>query len=527
EVEFDVNSANVEKVTDADGNISYIFKDGDNNEIITIEVNNDGLEKIDNEGDIYNEIINLIDDNETVNTVVVNAHGRDTYTSEVGTVTVIDIPASVVENFETIVNDGPVTVNGETFNTVEEYITHIANESVTIGGSDFINVTGSGTDTDPYVVAINEGAANSMLITNDNGDLEWVTIESIVQANETVTTIVKNADGTYTYTNEEEDEVVIDIPASVVDQFENIYNQIVNEEITIDGDLYNSFEEYLTTVINNATTFEDNDFIEVTGDGSAANPYKITIKEGDDNSMLITNDQGELEWATIESIVTANETVTRIEEEDGIYTYYNEEDTPFIIDIPSSVVENFENVYNQIVNEEITVDGDTFTSFEEYLTTVINNATTFEYYDYIEVTGDCSTPHSYELTIKEGDDNSMLITNDQGELEWATIESIVTANETVTRIEEEDGIYTYYNEEDTPFIIDIPSSVVENFENVYNQIVNEEITVDGDTYNSFEEYLTTVINNATTFEDNDFIEVTGDGSVANPYKITIKEGDDN
>src|SRR5699024_9695607 len=244
-----------------------------------------------------------------------------------------------------------------------------------------------------------------MLITNDNGDLEWVTIESIVQANETVTTIVKNADGTYTYTNEEEDEVVIDIPASVVDQFENIYNQIVNEEITIDGDLYNSFEEYLTTVINNATTFEDNDFIEVTGDGSAANPYKITIKEGDDNSMLITNDQGELEWATIESIVTANETVTRIEEEDGIYTYYNEDYTPFIIDIPSSVVENFENIYNQIVNEEITVDVDTYNSLEDYLPTVINNATTFEDNDFIEVTGDGSVANPYKITIKERYDN--------------------------------------------------------------------------------------------------------------------------
>src|SRR5699024_11645773 len=109
--------------------------------------------------------------------------------------------------------------------------------------------------------------------------------------------------------------------------------------ITFDSVTYHSSYTHFPYTMLCRSTFEDNDFIEVTGDGSAANPYKITIKEGDDNSMLITNDQGELEWATIESIVTANETVTRIEEEDGIYTYYNEEDTPFIIDIPSSVVE--------------------------------------------------------------------------------------------------------------------------------------------------------------------------------------------
>src|SRR5699024_3966305 len=61
EVEFDVNSVNVEKVIDADGNISYIFKDGDNNEITTIEVTNDVLENIVNQGDIYNEIINILE----------------------------------------------------------------------------------------------------------------------------------------------------------------------------------------------------------------------------------------------------------------------------------------------------------------------------------------------------------------------------------------------------------------------------------------------------------------------------------
>src|SRR5699024_9963567 len=142
EVEFDVNSVNVEKVVDADGNISYVFKDADGNPITEIEITNDVLENIINEGDIYNEIINLIDSNETV-------------------------------------------------------------------------------------------------------------------------TRIEEEDGIYTYYNEEDTPFVIDIPSSVVENFENIYNQIVNEEITVDGDTYNSFEEYLTTVINNATSFEDNDFIKV------------------------------------------------------------------------------------------------------------------------------------------------------------------------------------------------------------------------------------------------------------------------
>src|SRR5690625_485171 len=327
---------------------------------VTIDVVGDVVTNIQNQGDIYNEIINLIDDNETITTLV-ESNGIYTYTSEDGTVTVIDIPASVVENFETIVNDGPVTVNGETFNTVEEYITHIANESVTIGGSDFINVTGSGTAADPYVVAIEEGAANSMLITDANGDLEWATIESIVQANETVTTLVES-NGIYTYTSEDGTVTVIDIPASVVENFETIVN---DGPVTVNGETFNTVEEYITHIANESVTIGGSDFINVTGSGTAADPYVVAIEEGAANSMLITDANGDLEWATIESIVQSNETITTLVESNGIYTYTSEDNTVTVIDIPASVVENFETIVN---DGPVTVNGETFNTVEEYIT---------------------------------------------------------------------------------------------------------------------------------------------------------------
>src|SRR5699024_7288105 len=136
--------------------------------------------------------------------------GTYTYTNEAGDTFVIDVPASVVENFETIVNSGPVEINGETYTTIEEYITYLANTSINLEGSDFISVTGTGTDGDPYVVSIEGGDNNSMLITDDNGNVVWATIEDIVQDNETITTLVDNGDGTYTYTNEAGDTFVID-----------------------------------------------------------------------------------------------------------------------------------------------------------------------------------------------------------------------------------------------------------------------------------------------------------------------------
>ncbi|MFD2037539.1 hypothetical protein ACFSKL_22285, partial [Belliella marina] len=95
--------------------------------------------------------------NETVTTLVDNGDGTYTHTSEDGTVTVVDVPASVVNQFEDIINSGPVTINGDTFTSIEEYI------------------------------------------------------ENIVALNETVTTLVDNGDGTYTHTSEDGTVTVVDV----------------------------------------------------------------------------------------------------------------------------------------------------------------------------------------------------------------------------------------------------------------------------------------------------------------------------
>ena len=343
----------------------------------------------------------IVQANETVTTLVDNNDGTYTYTNEAGDSVTIDVPASVVENFETIVNDGNTEV-------IDQLITVLGDTYV--GGNVYYD-------------------GDSFTYVDELGDTHEITFEEIVQANETVTVLVANADGTYTYTNEAGADVIIDIPASVVDQFENIYNQIVNEEITVNGDLYSSFEEYLTQIVTNNSNFKDNDFITVTGDGTTTSPYEVSIKEGAADSMLITNEEGDLEWATIESIVQANETVTvLVANADGTYTYTNEAGADVIIDIPASVVDQFENIYNQIVNEEITVNGDLYSSFEEYLTQIVTNNSNFKDNDFITVTGDGTTTSPYEVSIKEGAADSMLITNEEGDLEWATIEDIVNNN---------------------------------------------------------------------------------------------------
>src|SRR5690606_13885448 len=108
--------------------------------------------------------------NETVTTLVNNNDGTYTYTSEDGTVIVVDVPASVINQFEEIVNGGPGTIDGDTYNTIEEYIQHL------------------------------------------------------VETNETVTTLETLGEGQYLYTSEDGTETTINVAQDVIENFETIVN---------------------------------------------------------------------------------------------------------------------------------------------------------------------------------------------------------------------------------------------------------------------------------------------------------------
>src|SRR5690606_16923848 len=107
---------------------------------------------------------------ETVTTLETLGEGQYLYTSEDGTETTINVAQDVIENFETIVNESNTEV-------IEQLITVLGDTYV--GG----NVYYDG-DTFTYV--------------DESGDSHVINFEEIVQANESVTTLVDNADGTYT-----------------------------------------------------------------------------------------------------------------------------------------------------------------------------------------------------------------------------------------------------------------------------------------------------------------------------------------
>src|SRR5699024_5802490 len=163
------------------------------------------------------------------------------------------------------------------YTTIEEYITYLANTSINLEGSDFISVTGTGTDGDPYVVSIEGGEIGRASCRESKESVVWARIEDIVQDNETITTLVDNGDGTYTDTNEAGDTFVIDVPASVVEKFETIVN---SDPVEINGETYTTIEEYITYLANTSINLEGSDFISVTGTGTDGDPYVVSIEGG-------------------------------------------------------------------------------------------------------------------------------------------------------------------------------------------------------------------------------------------------------
>src|SRR5690554_6519923 len=250
-------------------------------------------------------IQDIVQANETVTPIVKNTDGTYTYTNEAGDTVTIDATDNVISNFENIVNN-----------------TNVLNELIEVLGDTYVggNVYYDGTQF-TYI--------------DQAGDTHIVNIQDIVQANETVTTIVKNTDGTYTYTNEAGDTVTIDATDNVISNFENIVNNtnVLNELIEVLGDTYVGGNVYY-----DGTQFT---YIDQAGDTNTINLQEIItnevvnniVNQGDiydeiinileqESDVLIDNNDGTYTHTAVDgSVVTIDANTTTVEVADGVYTF--------------------------------------------------------------------------------------------------------------------------------------------------------------------------------------------------------------
>ncbi|EHQ43593.1 collagen triple helix repeat-containing protein, partial [Myroides odoratus DSM 2801] len=184
------------------------------------------------------DMTTIIQGSETVTTLVKDPlnNGKYIYTNEAGVEVVIDVTTEVTNNFEEIINRTEVQ--------------EVLNQYITENGGNIHYDGGSFTYLD------------------ENGNTVTMDMTTIIQSNETVTTLVKDPlnNGKYIYTNEAGVEVVIDVTTEVTNNFEEIINrtevqEVLNQYITenggnihYDGGSFTYLDENGNTVTMDMTT---------------------------------------------------------------------------------------------------------------------------------------------------------------------------------------------------------------------------------------------------------------------------------
>jgi|GEM_PF-4428028 len=307
----------------------------------------------------------------------------------------IDIAGGVVNNFENIVNSGPVTINGDTYTTVEEYLENIvsANESQTI-----------------------------LVSTTDKSELYYVS-EAYLAANNQTAPTSTDADG-WDPASLPTGIYAIDIAGGVVNNFENIVN---SGPVTINGDTYTTVEEYLENIV------------------SANESQTILVS---------TTDKSELYYVSEAYLAANNQTAPTSTDADG----WDPASLPtgiYAIDIAGGVVNNFENIVN---SGPVTINGDTYTTVEEYLENIV------------------SANESQTILVS---------TTDKSELYYVSEAYLAANNQTAPTSTDADG----WDPASLPtgiYAIDIAGGVVNNFENIVN---SGPVTINGETFTTIEDYL--------------------------------------
>ncbi|TDS56861.1 hypothetical protein [Myroides indicus] len=149
----------------------------------------------------------------------------------------IDVIGGVVNNFSELVSNNQVTVGGNTYNSIQEYIENISQDAMQDGVTRII---------------IDQTTGEATFQTWDSTSNQWINVNNssfseIVRDNETVTTLTK--EGTvgavgdeikYTYVSEDNTATVITLTADVLNSItnnENVKNEI-SKIINAGGNVY-------------------------------------------------------------------------------------------------------------------------------------------------------------------------------------------------------------------------------------------------------------------------------------------------
>src|SRR5690554_52310 len=281
----------------------------------TLNLTQDLITLIENNTDVQNAITNLTYDGVyyngtgtdlTVGTTVIPEGALYTIDDN-GNGVIIDISdtiiSEVVNNFNEIINS-EVVVNGDTYQTVEEYIQHISSQAD--GNVIYKNIATAG-DPDEWVFQYWDATANG-----GNGDYVTINLTDLVGAAQSQTTIVTYQGSqyylseTYVLAGGEMDPAnwtAVPAGAILIDAVEGVvnnFNEFINSTVTGGGSNYTTVEEYIQYISENAMQAGVTRIV-LTGGQASFERWNDTT-----NSWTPVNN------SAFETIVQANETETVI-----------------------------------------------------------------------------------------------------------------------------------------------------------------------------------------------------------------------
>ncbi|WP_051885794.1 autotransporter outer membrane beta-barrel domain-containing protein [Flavobacterium hydatis] len=498
---------------------------------------------------------------ETVTTLTNNNNGTYTYVNEKDDSVTINVVGDVANNFETIVNNPAVT------NVLNNFITK-----------------SEGT------VSYN-AVTNEFTYTDASGTTQVVNINEIVKANETITTLVKNAanDGKYLYTNEDKTETTVDVVADVINNASTILNDpkfvteltqfidaketvttltnnnngtytYVNESddsvtINVVGDVANNFETIVnnpavTNVLNNFITKSEgtvsynavtNEFTYTDASGTTQVVNINEIVKGNETLTSLTYDatgktlsyqpeRGDATVIKLVDLVGDAETITTLtNNNNGTYTYVNESDDSVTINVVGDVANNFETIVN---NPAVTNVLNNFITKSEG--TVSYNAVTNEF-TYTDASGTTQVVNINEIV--KGNETLTSLTYDatgktlsyqpeRGDATVIKLVDLVGDAETITTLVKNaanDGKYLYTNEDKAETTVDVVADVINNASTILN---DPKFVTELTQFIDAKETVTTLTNNNNgtyTYvnESDDSVTINVVGDVANNFETIV------
>lgn len=325
----------------------------------------------------------------------------------------IDVVGGVVNNFNEIIGDTTtiVNINGNT-TTVAQYFQSLAADSNTVYFNNTADTSTIGNVQVPaYTFYLKDGDGKPQII---NLPAIIKSLEKVTTLTGDSTT------GQYTYKNELDSETVIDVTGSVINNFGQIVGDsttvvTINGTTTTINEFFNSLggdSATLTLNPDGTYTFVDasgksttinipasvvNKFEQILGDTTTYNNTELTIKEiieqiaseasgnmtfipGADSSTLLSKAQFQyvdtatntIVTKTFEELIQANETLTSLtgDSNTGVISYEPERGTTQTVDVVEMVVNNLDD----IITAPTTIDSST-TTLVNYIQNMIDSST--------------------------------------------------------------------------------------------------------------------------------------------------------